>query len=74
MRITGKGQVTIPQHIRNSLGLLPNTEVEFVEQGRKVFIKKVDSLNPRGDALIQRMAGKVQFERSTDEMMKLLRG
>ena len=29
MRITSKGQVTIPQHIREKLGLLPNTEVEF---------------------------------------------
>ena len=29
MRITSKGQVTIPQHIREELGLHPNTEVEF---------------------------------------------
>jgi AbrB family looped-hinge helix DNA binding protein len=29
MRITSKGQVTIPQHIREALGLLPDTEVEF---------------------------------------------
>ena len=29
MQITSKGQVTIPQEIRNRLGLLPHTEVEF---------------------------------------------
>ena len=29
MRITSKGQVTIPIEIREKLGLLPNTEVEF---------------------------------------------
>ena len=29
MRITSKGQVTIPQHIREQAGLLPMTEVEF---------------------------------------------
>lgn len=29
MRITSKGQVTIPQAIREATGLLPNTEVEF---------------------------------------------
>ena len=29
MRITSKGQVTIPMDIREKLGLLPNTEVEF---------------------------------------------
>ena len=29
MQITSKGQVTIPQNVRNQLGLLPHTEVEF---------------------------------------------
>jgi len=29
VRITSKGQVTIPQHIREKAGLLPNTEVQF---------------------------------------------
>ena len=29
MQVTSKGQVTIPQEIRNRLGLFPNTEVEF---------------------------------------------
>ena len=29
MRITSKGQATIPQAIRDKLGLLPHTEVEF---------------------------------------------
>ena len=28
MKITTKGQVTIPQHIREELGLLPNTDVD----------------------------------------------
>ncbi len=32
MRITTKGQVTIPQHIREKLGIPPATEVEFVEE------------------------------------------
>ncbi len=30
MRITSKGQVTIPQAVRESAGLLPNTEVDIV--------------------------------------------
>ena len=30
MRITSKGQVTIPQELREQFGLLPNTEVDFV--------------------------------------------
>lgn len=38
MRITSKGQVTIPQEIRERLGLLPHTEVEFaIERGCAVL-------------------------------------
>jgi AbrB family looped-hinge helix DNA binding protein len=41
MRITSKGQVTIPQAIREELGLLPDTEVEFeVERGVAVIRPK----------------------------------
>ena len=29
MQVTSKGQVTIPQEIRNRLGLLPHTKVVF---------------------------------------------
>ena len=38
MRITSKGQVTIPQAVREHAGLLPNTEVEFVIDGDLVFL------------------------------------
>ena len=41
MRITSKGQVTIPQEIRQRLGLLPETEVEFDVVGNTVRIRKV---------------------------------
>ncbi len=34
MRITSKGQVTIPVEIRERLGLLPDCEVEFVVEGK----------------------------------------
>ena len=38
MRITSKGQVTIPQEIREHAGLLPNTEVEFIIDGDLVLL------------------------------------
>jgi AbrB family looped-hinge helix DNA binding protein len=44
MRITSKGQVTIPQEIRERFGLLPNTEVEFVAKRNSIQIVK--STNP----------------------------
>jgi len=37
--ISSKGQVTVPQHIRNRLGLLPGDEVEFVIEGERTVIR-----------------------------------
>ena len=39
MRITSKGQVTIPVEIRERLGLLPNSEVDFEVEGNAVRIR-----------------------------------
>ena len=37
MRITTKGQITIPQEIREKMGFFPETEVEFEISGKKYF-------------------------------------
>jgi AbrB family looped-hinge helix DNA binding protein len=33
MRVTSKGQVTIPKAVRNKLGITPGTDVGFSEEG-----------------------------------------
>lgn len=43
MRISKKGQVTIPAHLRKALGFLPHTEVEFIKEGSNLIIRKVTS-------------------------------
>ena len=40
MRVTTKGQVTIPQHIREKLGVTPATDIEFIEEKNRVYIVK----------------------------------
>ena len=40
MRITSKGQVTIPQRLRERYGLMPETEVEFVEVGGEIVVRR----------------------------------
>ena len=50
MRITSKGQVTIPQAVREHAGLLPNTEVEFVIDGDLVFLVRSDRAKRRAAA------------------------
>lgn len=39
--ISSKGQVTVPQHIRNRLGLSPGDRVEFVIEGERTVIRPV---------------------------------
>jgi AbrB family looped-hinge helix DNA binding protein len=74
MRITSKGQVTIPQDIRERLGLLPYSEVEFEVDGDAVRIRKARRSGKRGDALLARMRGTARPGMRTDEIMKLTRG
>lgn len=44
-RVTRKGQVTIPQDVRNRFALLPGTEVDIVAEGNKVLIVKTRRKN-----------------------------
>ncbi len=76
MRITSKGQVTIPMGIREELGLLPNTEVAFEIDRGAVRITKVAAPRTidRGRALIEHMRGRGTRRITTDQIMKLTRG
>lgn len=74
MKITTKGQVTIPIEIREKHGLWPNTEVEFIERNGQVYIKKQSQAESRGNRTVQTMRGKAEVGMSTDQIMKLTRG
>lgn len=77
MRITSKGQVTIPQAVREQAGLLPNTDVEFVVDGGDVRIIKAVSIRraSRGKAAVRRLRGAGgRIHMTTDEIMALTRG
>lgn len=74
MRITSKGQVTIPDDIRKKAGFLPNTDVEFVCSGKRVYIRKAEGRHRRGHSLIEAMRGKGDVKMTTDEIMALTRG
>lgn len=57
MRITAKGQVTIPIEIRKRLGLLPDTEVEFVS-GDEVRIRRAKGKSSRGSRIVAHLSGR----------------
>ena len=56
MRVTTKGQVTIPQPIREHLGILPNTEVEFALEGDHAILRKAGAGSRRGKELVEHLA------------------
>lgn len=74
MRITSKGQVTIPQEVREKLGLLPHTEVEFVVEGNVAYVRKATGKTPRGRQVVERLRGRATVRMCTDEIMALTRG
>ncbi len=75
MRITSKGQVTIPADLRARAGLLPQTEVEFTFDGSAVRLSRVAAPagRGRGDRLIAHLRGRGDVVMSTDEIMALTR-
>jgi antitoxin PrlF len=74
MRITSKGQVTIPIEIREKMGFLPNTEVEFKITGNTVCLKRVEARSKRSRELISSLRGKGTVRMTTDEILSLTRG
>ena len=73
MRLTSKGQVTIPQEIREKLGLLPETDVEFEIDGNAVRIRKAEGAR-RGKSVVAALRGRATGKLTTEEIMALTRG
>ena len=75
-KVTSKGQVTIPKGIRDRLGLLPGTEVEFIERNGTAQVRKLPGGRHRGDEIVERLhrASGGDIAMSTDEIMALTRG
>jgi len=75
MRVTSKGQVTIPQNVREAMGIHPaETEVEFLqdENGRWYLKKTLSRKRGLSRFRTAHKAGKLRM--NTDEIMALTRG
>ena len=74
MKITSKGQVTIPQPLRMKFGLLPNTEVAFEEADGCVLIRPMLSKRALIEERLRRARGIADEGLSTGELIRLTRG
>jgi len=74
MKVTEKGQVTIPKDIRDALGIGAGTEVEFERRKDAIVVRKSDRSPTRGRQLAERLKGRGDVDMTTDEIMALTRG
>jgi len=72
MRVTTKGQVTIPRTVREKTGIVPGSEVEFHMDGNRVYLRKTAATG-RGENLVNKMAGKGSVRMTTDDILRLTR-
>ncbi len=74
MRVTEKGQVTIPKELRDALGIGAGTEVEFERDGSSLVVRKSRDGAGRGQQLVERLRGRGDVSMTTDQIMALTRG
>jgi antitoxin PrlF len=82
MRITSKGQVTIPKHIREKLGVQPGDDIGFREEGQTLIVEKIEE-RPKVNAgveLVKALRGKGPSMRqgrpmmTSEEVIEMTRG
>jgi antitoxin PrlF len=74
MKVTEKGQVTIPKELRDALGIGAGTAVEFDRRGDTIVVRKSTQGPTRGRQLAERLRGRGDVAMTTDEIMALTRG
>ena len=72
--ITVKGQVTVPKHIRDALGLVPGTQVGFAlnDEG-DVVLRAAQRQRGKPMDRFEAARGKADVKWRTQDLMKLLR-
>lgn len=82
MRMTSKGQVTIPKHIREKLGVQPGDDIGFREEGPAMIVEKLEDTPfvNKGLLLAKHLLGKGPMLRegrpmmTSEEVIELTRG
>jgi len=73
MKVTDKGQVTIPSPMRKKHGFLAHTEVAFVDQPNGVLVTRVPKL-PRGKQVLSTLMRGGVIKGRTKDLLRMTRG
>jgi AbrB family looped-hinge helix DNA binding protein len=74
MKVTSKGQVTIPLGIRERCGITSGTEIDFAVRGDEVVITKKKEGDGQLEEWLRDFVGTGDTGLSTDEIMQMTRG
>jgi AbrB family looped-hinge helix DNA binding protein len=72
MKVSERGQVTIPKRLRKTSGIDRNVEVEFVQEGERLFLRKKKPKRCPVDELVGTI--KLAFGESVDDYIEQVRG
>jgi antitoxin PrlF len=67
--VSEKGQVTVPKPLRDRLDIRAGDELDFSEEGGRLVVLKSTRQDP-----VETVYGSVDLGRSTDEIIRELRG
>jgi antitoxin PrlF len=73
-KVTSKGQVTIPKPVRDHLGIVPGSEVEFRSAPDGSIVVERAGATGRAPSRFAKARGTAGPGMTTDELMALLRG
>jgi AbrB family looped-hinge helix DNA binding protein len=74
MRVSDKGQITIPKELRDALGIGAGTEVEVERSDDVLVVRKAPDRAGRGRQLVDRLRNRGDVPMTTEEIMALTRG
>jgi AbrB family looped-hinge helix DNA binding protein len=68
-KVAERGQVTIPKALRERLGIVPGTVLDFVEEQGRLIAKKAEAVDA-----VDQVFGRLGRGRNTDDILKEIRG
>lgn len=74
MKISTKGQITIPQEIREQAGVGPGDEMDFSYKDGVIELVRSSGKKTRGRRIVEHLWGRATIRMTTDEIMALTRG
>jgi AbrB family looped-hinge helix DNA binding protein len=68
-KVAERGQVTIPKALRERLGIVPGTVLDFIEEQGRLIAKKTEGVDA-----VDQVFGRLGRGRNTDDIIQEIRG